>query len=154
MADEYLSPRSAPELMAPVPPLSEFIDSIESMVDEVPRTILDHHRNTSGQNRQGHVKQSYYVLIHFLSGSTESPYIGKLLAMPLDDYPRLPSSFVTAWVGFLDKNARTRDDDLGYSFSSLRNVLPERMGGYVTNGGGAIGTFTRMVPLVARFLNQ
>ena len=117
MADEYLSPASALERTAPMPPLSDFIDFIDPMVGEVPQTIQDHYHNESGQNRRGHVKQSYYALVHFLSDSTEGQYIGELLAIPLDDYPRLSSSFVKAWVRFLDDNARTQDGDLGYSFS-------------------------------------
>ena len=154
LADEYLSPASALEPTAPMPPLSDFIDFIERMDGEVPRVIRDHYHNTSGHNRQGHVKQSYYALVHFLSESPEGRHLRELQDIFLDDYPRLSSSFVDAWVRFLDDNARTRDDSLGYSFSTLRNVLPERIGGYVTNGGGGIGTFTRMVPLVARFLSE
>lgn len=154
MADELLSPPSALDGKAPVPPLSDFIEFIDPMVGEVPRTILDHYHNLSRQNRQGHVKQSYFALIHFFSDATGSRYLGELLALSLNEYPRFSSGFVDAWVRFLDDNARTRDGRLGYSFSTLRNVLPERVGGYVTNGGGGIGTFTRMVPLVARFLSK
>ena len=152
LADEYLS--TALESTVRVPPLSDFIDFIDGMDGEVPRTIRDHHHNLSRQNRQGHVKQSYYALVHFLSNSTGRQYIGELLAISLDDYPHLSSGFVEAWVRFLDDNAKTKDADLGYSFSTLRNVLPERIGGYVTNGGGGIGTFTRMAPLVARFVSK
>ena len=151
MADEYLSP--TPVVEHTVPPISDFIVFIKPMRGEVPQIIRDHHYNTSGQNRQGHVKQSYYALVHFLSDSTRG-YTDELINIPLDEYPALPSSFVTEWVRFLDENARAQDSVLGYSFSTLRNVLPERMGGYVTTGGGGIGTFTRMVPLVARFLNE
>ena len=154
LADEYLSPASALAPTAPMPALNDFIDFIRPMVGEVPRTILDHHHNLSRQNRQGHVKQSYYALAHFLSDSSHGQCVDELLALPLDAYPRLSLGFVRAWVRFLDDNARTKDGDLGYSFSTLRNVLPERIGGYVTNGGGAIGTFTRMVPLVGRFLSR
>ncbi len=155
MADEYLSPPPALDRTAPIPPLSDFIEFIDPMDREVPQTISDHHHNLSGQNRQGHVKQSYYGLVHFLSDSTQGgEYLPELVAIPLDDYPRFSLSFVKAWGRFLDHNARTHDSDLGYSFSTLRNILPERMGGYVTHGGGAIGTFTRMVPLVARFLSR
>lgn len=154
LADEYLSPASTLEPTAPIPPLSDFIDFIDPMAGKVPQRVRDHHHNLSGHNRQGHVKQSYYALIHFLSDSTGRQHIGELLAISLDDYPHLSSGFVEAWVRFLDDNANTKDAELGYSFSTLRNVLPERIGGYVTNGGGAIGTFTRMAPLVARFLRR
>ena len=154
LADEYLSPASALAPTAPMPALNDFIDFIRPMVGEVPRTILDHHHNLSGQNRQGHVKQSYYALVHFLSDSAGAQHLAECLALSLADYPRFSASFVTAWIRFLDDNARIKDSDLGYSFSTLRNVLPERIGGYVINGGGAIGTFTRMAPLVARFLSR
>ena len=156
MADEYLSPAPPLQRTVPIPPLSDFISFIDPMVDEVPQTILDHHHNRRGQNRQGHVKQSYYALVHFLSDSTGDQYISELLAIPLDEYPRsrFSPSFVEVWVAFLDEHATTHDNETGYSFSTLRNVLPEYMGGYVTNGGGGIGTFARMVPLVARFLRE
>ena len=156
MADEYLSPPSTPHHTPPIRPLSDFISFIEPMVGEVPQTILDHHHNLRGQNRQGHVKQSYYALTHFLSDPMGNPYINELIAIPLSDYPRprLSPSFVEAWAAFLDEHATTHDSEIGYSFSTLRNVLPEYMGGYVTNGGGGIGSFARMVPLVARFLNE
>ena len=130
LADEYLSPASGVDPTTPIPALSDFIHFIGPMVGEVPRTVLDHHQNLSGQNRQGHVKQSYYALVHFLSDSRDGGQcIGELLAMPLDAYPRLSLRFVQAWVRFLDDNARIKDDDLDYSFSTLRNVLPERVGG-------------------------
>lgn len=156
MADEYLSPEPTPTLPSPatIPELASFIAFIDPMVGDVPHTIQDHYHNLRGQNRQGHVKQSYYALMRFLSDPIHSQHISELLAIPLDAYPQLSPHFVNAWVRFLDDNATIQDSDLGYSFSTLRNVLPERVGGYVTNGGGGIGTFTRMVPLVARFLSE
>ena len=156
IADEYLSAGPALKLTVPMPPLSDFISFIDPMGEEVPQTILDHHRNLSRQQRQSHVKQSYYALIQFLSNSPGYQYVSELITIPLDDYPgpRLSLGFVEAWVTFLDEHATARDNDLGYSFSTLRKVLPEHMGGYLTTGGGGIGTFTRMVPLVARFLSK
>ena len=60
---------------------------------------------------------------------------------------------VKSWVPFLDQNANLKDEDqYRYSLSTLRNVLPERLGGYVMGGGGGVGTFVRLAPLVARFL--
>ena len=154
MADEFLSPPSALDRTASLPLLTDFMRFVDTMDDKVPQTIQDHYHNLRGHNRQGHVKQSYYALIHFFSDATGSQHIGGLLDVPLDEYPQFSSGFVDAWIRFLDDNARTRDDDLGYSFSTLRNVLPERIGGYLIGGGGGIGTFTRMVPLVARFLSK
>ena len=103
MADEYLSPAPTLQPTAPIiPPLSDFISFIDPMVDEVPQTILDHHHNLSSQQRQGHVKQSYYALIRFFSDSTGKQYISELLTIPLDEYPRsrLSPRFVEAWVTF------------------------------------------------------
>ena len=134
LADEYLSPPSALAGTAPVPPLTNFIRFVDKMDDKVPQAIQDHYHNLRGQNRQGHVKQSYYALIHFFSDAKADQYVGEVLAMPLDDYPQLSSGFVRTWVRFLDDNARAHDADLGYSFSTLRNVLPDSVGGYVTNG--------------------
>ena len=154
MADEFLSPEPTLNPTKPIAPLDEFINFLDTITGAVPQLIQDHHYNRSGQNRQGHVKQSYYALSHFLSNPTMAQHINDLVAMSLDNYPQLPPSFVEEWISFLDENAQIHDDDQGYSFSILRNVLPEHMGGFVTNGGGGIGTFTRMALLVARFLEQ
>ena len=153
LADEVLSPEPTLSHKERIPNLQAFIESIQALDGEVPRVVVDHYYNFSNQNRQGHVKQSYYALIQFLSNQPGNEYIETLQTMALDAYPNLPHDLVEAWVDFLDDNAAHKDDDLGYSFSTLRNILPERMGGYVTAGGGAIGTFTRIVPLVARFLS-
>jgi hypothetical protein len=56
-----------------------------------------------------------------------------------------------AWQQFLDSNARAKDERLGYSFSTLRTILPESLGGYTVGGGGASSTLKRVLPLVARF---
>ena len=154
LADEYLSPEPTLNPTPSIAPLDDFISFIDAMTGDVPQLIQDHYHNLSGQNRQGHVKQSYYALIHFLSNPTMEQHINDLMAMSLDHYPQLPSSFVEAWISFLDENAQIQNEDLGYSFSILRNVLPEHVGGFVTNGGGGIGTFTRMALLVAHFLRK
>ena len=70
LADEYLSPISALAPTVSIPPLGDFSDFIDGMHGDVPQTIRDHHHNLSQQNRQGHVKQSYYALVHFLSNPT------------------------------------------------------------------------------------
>ncbi len=153
LADEILSPQPQLTSTEGLPNLESFIAFVRGLDGAVPTMIVDHHDNRSHQNRQGHVKQSYYALAQFLSRDTHAQRVSDVLAQQdLDGYPALPPKFITAWVPFLDRNARHKDDTLGYSFSTLRRVLPERLGGYVIGGGGASGTFTRMVPLVARYL--
>lgn len=154
LADEFFTPQPTLNHKKVIPHLDDFINFIKSMTGEVPQVIRDHHYNLRGQNRQGHVKQSYYALLHFLSDPAKEQYINELLAMSLDQYPRLSPNFIKEWANFIDENARIQDDDLGYSFSTLRNVLPEDMGGYVRGGGGSIGTFRRMTLLVAHFLSK
>ncbi len=153
LADGLLAPSSA--IPAPSAPrlLDEFVDFVREMQGRVPKRVLDHHDNTAGQNRQGHVKQSYYALHLFFSEHGSGPAAQALRSIDLDGgCPTLPSAFTEPWVSFLDRNANRKDEATGYSLSTLRNVLPERLGGYVTGGGGASGTFQRVAPLVVRFL--
>jgi len=153
LADEILSPSPglAPDSL--LRPLDAFMRFVEQTPGSVSETVLAHHRNTGGQNRQGHVKQSYFALHLFLSEQESGSAAKALREVDLGGgCPTLPSEFIEPWVSFLDKNARHKDAKRGYSFSTLRNVLPERLGGYVTGGGGASGTFQRVAPLVVRFL--
>ncbi len=151
LADEVLAPNPTLRPSDKLPALEDFVAFIEPLRGDVPSVVRDHHSNESGQNRQGHVRQSYYALFLFLTNPRGSRLVEELGMCDLDVYPTLPPDFLNTWVRFLDDNASHHNDHIGYSFSVLRNILPERMGGYLTAGGGAIGTFTRMVPLVARF---
>ena len=153
LADEILAPEVEFDFQNDIPTLDMFITGLEELEGNVPETVLDHHHNYSGQNRQGHVKQSYYALCQFLLSELGFHFLNELRNLSLDEYPNLPSDFVESWIDFLDLNASYTDDDLDYSFSTLRNVLPEKYGGYVTNGGGASGTFTRVAVSLAHHLD-
>ena len=152
LADEILS-RSDTKFSGQLPKLNEFVKFVRNQKGEVAAKVIDHYDNLSGQNRQGHVKQSYYALHAFLNTQGKT-FVNDLQKLDIDEYPKLPQEFVTEWIKFVDKFATHTDESQGYSFSILRNVLPESLGGYVTNGGGASGTFRRIAPLVARFMDS
>ena len=153
IADEILSSKSDVILDDQIPKMDDFIQFVRKQQGEIAARVIDHHNNLSGQNRQGHVKQSYYAIYLFLT-SHGRKFVPVLRALDIEKFPKIPQDFVTVWIEFVDEFATHSDDDLGYSFSILRNVLPESLGGYVTNGGGASGTFRRIVPLVAHFLDK
>ena len=67
LADEVLAPHSNLEIRRNLLTLDEFMEVIVGLKGSVPETIRDHYTNQSGQNRQGHVKQSYYALRLFLT---------------------------------------------------------------------------------------
>ena len=154
LADEVLAPDVEFDRLEDIPSLDLFIAQTEELEGNVPEIIVDHHFNHSNQNRQGHVKQSYYALCQFLLSEFGHQFLDELRDLNLNDYPQLSGEFMQAWIVFLDLNASYSDDDLDYSFSTLRNVLPEKYGGYVTNGGGASGTFTRVAVALAHFIND
>lgn len=154
LTDEILVPKESITLARTAPPLGEFIHYAGSIGGQLANMIIDHHNNISGHNRQGHVRQSYYALYEFLTLEQSRSYVETLLSFNLDDYPDLPSEIIDSWIQFIDENASYKDTSENISFSSLRNVLPAPLGGYVVNGGGASGTFRRMFPLIARFISS
>lgn len=154
LVDEVLSPPSQLAHSEQIPQLDDFIGFVKTLQGEIVQVVLSHHFNWGAQNRQGHVKQSYYAAALFLSDAAGAGHTDELREMSLNEYPELPPKLVDDWVAFLDENAAHGDDEREYSFSTLRNILPERLGGYTTGGGGASGTLTRVFPLVAHFLND
>lgn len=117
--------------------------------------ILDRLRNRTGQNLTGHVRQSYYAVVRFLSAF---PQHVEGLARGLDSMQRAediyqPDSGLTAdWIGHLNDHAADRG--AGWDYAILRGILPPTVGGTRLGGGGGISTLKRMLTLVARFLLQ
>lgn len=117
--------------------------------------ILDRLRNRSGQNLTGHVRQSYYAVVRFLS---EFPQHVEGLARGLDSIPRTEDIYqpdddlIADWIGHLNDHAADRD--AGWDYAILRGILPPTVGGTRLGGGGGISTLKRMFPLVARYLRQ
>jgi phospholipase D-like protein len=114
--------------------------------------ILDRYENTSGQNLQGHVKQTFVGSRLFLSANPDllKPCQEVLETTAADDVPVLSEDVAKRWSDFLDDNA-DYEDELG-DFAVLRGILPPSLGGTRTGGGGGSSTLKRMLPLVARFI--
>lgn len=120
------------------------------------KVILDRLRNRSGQNLTGHVRQSYYAVVRFLSEFPQQHVEG--LARGLDSMPRTEDIYqpddglVADWIRHLNDHATDRGAVWDYAI--LRGILPPTVGGTRLGGGGGISTLKRMFPLVARYLQQ
>lgn len=117
--------------------------------------ILDRLQNRNGQNLTGHVRQSYYAVVRFLS---EYPQHVDGLARGLDSMQRAEDIYqpgdglLADWIRHLNDHATDRGAVWDYAI--LRGILPPTVGGTRLGGGGGISTLKRMLPLVARFLLQ
>jgi len=116
--------------------------------------LLDRHYNTSGQNLTGHFRQSFYGAYRFLC---EYPEYVDNLSRPLsglepDDIYQPDDDLLDRWTTFLDDHATEHAE--GYDFAILRGILPPNLGGTRLGGGGGSSTLKRMLPLVARFVEE
>ena len=116
--------------------------------------LLDRYHNTSRLNLTGHFKQSYYGVYRFLCEHNE--YIqplSKVLSNMCSDHIFQPNDDVLrAWIAFLNNHALERGER--YDFAILRGILPPSLGGTRLGGGGGSSTLKRMLPLVARFIED
>jgi hypothetical protein len=115
--------------------------------------LLKHNSDRQVQRRQGHFKQCFCGVYCFLQARPEwQPILTKMLGnLPSDAIFEPTETLLVEWKRHLAKYA-TRQVGEAFSYLILCNVLPPSMGGTRQRGGGAIGTFKRMFPLVARFL--
>lgn len=117
--------------------------------------LVDRHRNVSGQNLTGHVRQSYYAAVRFLY---EFPQHAERLALALDSMQRAEDIYqpdadlISDWIRHLNDHAT--DQGSGWNYAVLRGILPPNLGGTRLGGGGGISTLKRMLPLVARYLRH
>ncbi|MBX6362421.1 MAG: hypothetical protein IRZ00_01025 [Gemmatimonadetes bacterium] len=151
LADELVAPRPAVR-PTNLPPLSEFIRFLRTRPEPAATELLARHGGK--HNLQGHVKQTYYGALVFLLDPARAALRQRLANAKLVSVPRIAEDVTDSWSDFLDRNASLRDDDLDFNFSILRRIMPERWGGYTTTGGGGSPTLKRMLPLVARFLDE
>jgi len=139
----------------PTPDLGDFVQWLESE-QSLPgaRVLLDRHHNTSGQNLTGHFRQSYYGVKRFLDAHPEYiESLSEILAkLGPDDLFQPQEPLLQAWTSFLDDHASERAQN--YDFAILRGILPPSLGGTRLGGGGGSSTLKRMLPLVARFVEQ
>lgn len=116
--------------------------------------LLDRHYNISGHNLTGHFRQSFYGVYRFLY---EYPKYVEILSRALselepDDIYQPDDEILDRWTTFLDGHATEHGE--GYDFAILRGILPPRFGGTRLGGGGGSSTLKRMLPLVARFVEE
>lgn len=117
--------------------------------------LVDRHRNVSGQNLTGHVRQSYYAAVRFLYEFSQ--YVERL-ALDLDSMQRPEDIYqpdddlIADWIRHVNDHATDRG--AGWDYAVLRGILPPTVGGTRPGGGGGISTLKRMLPLVARYLRQ
>lgn len=116
--------------------------------------IVRRHDNADGQQLQGHVKQSFYAALRFLTEHPEfRTQLGSALAtLGPDDLYQLDGAIGDAWVRHLDEHATDESGDGTWSYAVLRGLMPPSLGGTRQNGGGGSSTLKRMLPLVARYL--
>jgi len=137
------------------PVLETFVEWLENH-RELPgaEVLLDRHYNISGQNLTGHFRQSFYGAYRFLC---EYPnYVDNLSralsALEPDDIYPPDDELLDRWTTFLDGHATEQGE--GYDFAILRGILPPNLGGTRLGGGGGSSTLKRMLPLVARFVEE
>jgi hypothetical protein len=122
--------------------------------------LYTHYSNPKGgQNRQGHVKQSFAAAYRFLCEQVElrdhlSNELGGLAAA--DGVLDIQSHAMRdLWVHHLQHHANDKGE--GWDYSVLRRHLPASLGGARGedgrgDGGGGSGSLQRMLPLLARYM--
>ncbi len=148
------TPTAQPQVM---PLIEEFIRYLREHQQELGLGQEVVARYDGKQNLQGHVKQTYYGTCVFLLEPSNRDLLRFLLSQPVGEQDLLEiesHSLRDRWIDFLDANATFRNEEMGFRFSTLRNILPESCGGYTQGGGGAISTLKRVFPLSARFLRD
>lgn len=116
--------------------------------------LIARYENVDGQNLQGHVKQCFFGVLRFLIENTalKNPLASALKTMRNDSVYQLTDEISVAWLKHVDKHAT--DSGAGYDYAILRGILPPSVGGTRIGGGGGISTLKRMLPLVARYLQE
>ena len=116
--------------------------------------LYDRYRNITGQNLTGHFRQSYYAAQNFLRESDKHVgFLANQLDMMQPDGIYQPGSdLLDDWILHIDNHATSRSDL--YDYAVLRGILPPNLGGTRIGGGGGSSTLKRMLPLVARFIED
>jgi hypothetical protein len=111
--------------------------------------------NADDQNLTGHVKQSFAACYRFLSAR---PDLRRRLSAQLDRmrpnqiYNVSTPGVLDAWLDHMQ--AHLNDRGSHYDYSILSSYLPPSLGGHREGGGGGSSTFKRMLPLVARYIEE
>lgn len=135
--------------------LEDFVDWVEDHQD-LPGAaeVVARHDNRHGANLTGHVKQSFFAsYIFFQSDSDLIPAASQLLdGLRSEDIPQPDGELLEAWLEHVEGNAGMVSEP--YSFPVLRSYLPPGLGGTRQGGGGGSSTLKRVMPLVARWLED
>jgi len=116
--------------------------------------LIARQENVNGQNLQGHVKQCFFGVLRFLieNAALRNPLASALKTMRSDSVYQLTDEISDAWLKHVDKHATDSGDS--YDYAILRGILPPSVGGTRIGGGGGVSTLKRMLPLVARYLQE
>lgn len=113
--------------------------------------LVERARNLNGQNLTGHTRQCFFAVAHFLGDHPE--YIAALRQWleqaGSDDIYQPEPPIAADWIDHLDDCAL--QEGSGYSYPTIRGILPPGVGGTRSNGGGGISTLKRTFPLVAEY---
>ena len=116
--------------------------------------VLERHENRIGDHLTGHVKQSFFASYLFFQYDDQliSEASRVVDGLAPDAVPQLDDDLTEAWVEHVESNAGIRTDL--FSFPVLRGILPPGLGGTRQGGGGGSSTLKRVLPLVARWLED
>lgn len=122
----------------------------QSSIVNVAEKILEDYTNTSGQNHQGHVRQSFYVLYDFFSNHSVYLNQNHYLGIPFDVNLNFSGYLINDLGIFLNDNGNTCCE---YNVSNFSSNIPITLGGTSTGQGGSWSpTLKRMIPLVKEYL--
>jgi hypothetical protein len=154
--DEKLGFGGAPTIGLPDPTSADITAFVEWLEKNGglsgAQTLLDRHYNVRHDNLTGHFNQCFTACLRFFHEQSEirQAVAASPKSLVPDEMYEPPESLVDAWIDHVESHAT--DNGEGWSYSTLRNILPPALGGTVTGGGGGISTLKRMLPLVARYL--
>lgn len=116
--------------------------------------LIARHENINGQNLQGHLRQCFFGTLRFLleNPTLQLPLSSALSLLRGNDVYQMTDQISDAWLKHIDRHATDSGD--GYDYAILRGILPPSVGGTRIGGGGGISTLKRMLPLVARYLQE
>lgn len=98
----------------------------------------------------GHIRANFFGLRQWMLFNPDIQRFG--VAVQADTYKFSRDSSREALLrSFVEKNA---SDEPGFSLDIWKSYLPVESGGRARNHGGTIGNINRMLPLVARYLDE
>lgn len=132
--------------------IENFFDYCREEKSDIAKEIIDRGLKDK-HNLQGHVKHCFYGALWFLSEFPQ--YVAEISKTPVDSlYEFTNQSVQTNWRDFLREHASEIDEEHRFRFRTLRVYLPPSLGGICSGGGGGSGTLKRVLPVVARMIQE